>query len=612
MKKQIKRIETDGKLLFLDSFQVFNKPNNNCIEILTKKYRYEEKVKLNSISVLKVRRGANSVLAALDNIIITGSLSKDPYHYFIYPDYRFRSIKFSITLNEKNFPNLIPESKINNILLLKYMREIKKGVRIKAWRICVITDHCQIYHNFPSQSNTAYEGEQNRSDINTFQESVIWDLPNRKFPVKNIKCKEYEQYYPGLPDECYVHHPPVSSEGFTDWSTVNINDEEHIVSRFYFPSRKEKANPFTFMGGYTNDYQMTTIGTYGNNISEAVRTCVFFSSDGGRQWFNRYEFGDMGEYEFLRETRGYSITNWGNMLSVPVTNKKINKHLAVRKRNIDYSDEHIKDQKIIWGPSIEIVSIACDEGLKITTLNEHGLLDGDVIALFGECKEIDWMLSNKAEKVNLLFKVEVADKFSFFIHEYIASSDNTVCCRHIHHINRQKDGWLIGTGEIFPNSWLLFIQQKECDYFNKKSCNAQADMSFFILNSSKNSVQRTIGCEFISEDKMIFASDHSTLSRPIYKYGEAEIERSSAGIYIGNTGDINDFHKYQCVYDSQEVGYFFRKINNLLLYGGQLGEIAISCDNGKTWQTGNLDSTLRCYRGKMDNACMIDNYIIKY
>lgn len=603
------------KLFAVDFLRYVNPGNNRAKR---RRFGYDKTLDTAQISVYTPRRGRKKIVAVSDDVLVMASFSRDPCSFVLYPDSAHPSVKYRIKLNKRTFPDLIPHSKIANIVLLKYMRQVADNTRVKSWRLVVFTDFGQVYHNFPAEKPDL-DGRFNRFDIVRFEESVIWDSEDRRFPSKAKKHREYERYVPYLPDECYQHHPPVRENGFSDHKMVFRNGKKVILSRFYFPFRSKYTNPFVYMGGFVNDYQMTVIGTYQSNFNIGVRECVLFSSDGGREWFNRYEFGDCGDYDYVHKLRDVGLSNWGNPVLIPGVDQPQYSALAglhCAKRTINTAVDH-KESKFIWGQFVEIESVYCGKTLTIKTSQKHQYADGDIVSIVGKCneEELDWVVSDSVDEMSCLgtnlFKVKVIDDTTIELYEFVANPDNNVCCRHIHHINRQKDGWIIGTGEVYPNGWLVFVQQKECDYFNKNACNASADFNVYRLTSTPNCVQRTIGFEFLDDERILFASDHATLNRPAQIIGSSEVRRSSTGIFVGDVANVDDFSKYKCVYDSAEVGYFFRKIDGVLIYGGQLGEIAVSFDNGITWNTYHLKQTMRCYMGSFADGFVIDGIVFK-
>ena len=95
----------------------------------------------------------------------------------------------------------------------------------------------------------------------------------------------------------------------------------------------------------------------------------------------------------------------------------------------------------------------------------------------------------------------------------VSSAKPTLPCRHIHHINTLKDGWIIGTGEIYPNGWLLYLQQKKADTYS--ITDASEELIIRRINTKNDSVQRTMGVILndSSAGDLIYASDHDTLER---------------------------------------------------------------------------------------------------
>ena len=227
-----------------------------------------------------------------------------------------------------------------------------------------------------------------------------------------------------------------------------------------------------------------------------------------------------------------------------------------------------------------------------------------------------WADNNSVSKVapngnGLLFKVIVKDEKSFYLFEFGASPYNPLPCRHIHHINENKNGWLVGSGEIFPNGWLLFIKDLECDSFCLKKANDYFEID--LLNKSEKSVQRTMGAYFVDQKSydFVFASDHSTLPwrRMSFKVSH-DITKGSAGVYAGNISDIDDFSKYNCLLDTDEVCYFFRIVDGTMCYGGQLGELSLSKNGGLSWKTFHLQNPPVHFNGSFNGGFVVENTIV--
>ncbi|WP_195611819.1 hypothetical protein [[Clostridium] symbiosum] len=541
-------------------------------------------------------------------------------------------LTFTVRWNKKNFPGLIKNAKIAECYVIPYMRREDVNRQIKSWRAIIITDGGQIFHNFPSRS-TSYDGISHNADIANFEESVVWDLPGRKFPSGQKKCESWEIYYPGLPSEVYVHHPYPNDNanfrdiygngGFGKSTIVNQNGKIVEISRFYFYRREKQANPFMTMGGYEPDYKMTLLASYRSNTDIAARNVIFMTDDGGRQWYAKYEFGDMGTYSFRQGVNKGWGKNFGNKIKTDIS--LINfpqKRISIVKRIIELPFSKKEDGQFFWSTIASISRIWCEDTITLQTHEPHQMETGNIVAIISSPEsngdeKINWMLNNDISTHScgngLLFKVEVVDDYILRLYEFVANPANPLCCRHIHHVNRVKDGWIVGTGEVYPNGWLMYIQMKEADTYSEKR--AYDEFEIVRLNTGKDSVQRTMGA-IIRDDKvgtLIFASDHDLLSRDenlfMGLYGK-KVCRSSTGIFSGTLKDIDLLSDFCILYEAKEPAFFFKELDGYLLYGGQRGELALSLNGGKSWRTTHIDGPLIHYKGRGRNFFVIDDYIL--
>lgn len=604
--------------LFFSGIGIKNKHN----KLGYKKYFEDSKVILYKRPVLN-----RKILSTFETLAVAQNIM-NPNVLYLYPNINSKVCK-KIKLNNKNFPGLIQNSKVQQCMFIPYMRDLGDGRIVKAVRLNVITDKCQVFHNYPAR-NRNNEGISVFGDDIRFEESAAWDVPNHLYPSKDKECSEVERYFPHLPDDAYKYYPLLNTDsefidrynngGFDKKHKVIVAGKEVWVSRFYFPKRKAECNSFYHIGGEEPTYKMTVIGTYrANNNGNGVRTVIMASSDGGRNWFAKYEFGDMGEYEF---TQG--IADWrkafGN--NIIIENDIYDKNIFVRKRNVKVPSGADKEPKtaFLWGEKVEIESIKCGDTAIVTTNSHHGLTTGNIVAIICKSKKDLGVLFNNdinSETCGngILYKVNVIDETTFEIYEYVAASDNPICCRHIHQINRIKDGWLIGTGEIYPNGWLLYMQMKEADLYSFKFANDE--FAIFRLNSDKNSVQRTLGAILLDDEDqtLIFASDHDVLSRSavtIFERNNINFERNSIGIFKGRLVDIDNRNKFKIIYEAQEPSFFFKKIKGNLVFAGQIGEFAISFDMGERWNTYSLNTDTFMYFGTNYWYTVLGDYIIQF
>lgn len=452
-------------------------------------FGYKTIVDTDKYTILKRSYKADKIVAAYGKVVILLNSDAGNDTINIYPDYNETLFRYKIKFNERNFPGLIQGSKISHCMILPFMRNVDGKSYVRSWRFVVVTDKCQVYHNFPTR-NKNYDGYEVAGDIVLFEESAVWDLPGRLYPSPDKNCDNIERYYPGLPEGTYNYYPILNTDssyidfydngGFGKTTNVIIqNGEELAVSRFYFPLRESQSNSFFYMSGYETDAKMTLVGTYRSNTDTGVRIVIFASDDGGRQWYCKYEFGDYGQYEFQQGLGKGWGTNFGNSINSTIMRddyKPLSFNLTRRNIIAPSDDNKEPERSFNWGHNIDIVSITKENTAVITTKNKHYLTTGNIIAIQSNSSYKKdswyWMLNNSVSEKNagngLLFKVDVIDDYSLRLYEYVSSPDNNVTCRHVHHINRVKDGWIIGTGELYPNGWVLYMQMKEADTFTEK------------------------------------------------------------------------------------------------------------------------------------------------
>lgn len=530
-----------------------------------------------------------------------------------------------VTFDATNFPGLIENSKIIRIMISPWTRNKTSSQPAQHWRLIVITSAGQIYHNYPSRSASS-DGSAVSGDILKFEESVIWDLPERKFPSTNVAATGVERYFPCLPSVCYEYHPILNTDGsFVDTygnggfgiSITKTPKDGSVTTypRFYVPSRNPIQNSFAFMGGNEAGDKLTLIGTYqdNNGAGEGCRICLFATDDGGRQWYCKYEFAN----ENATWVNGINTTE--------IVGDYTASSFVIKKRTCVNPSSVTKEptNKFTLGLEIIISTISKANPAVITTAAAHGLATGNVVAILDNgassdtSADWDWMrndtISESSGGTGVLFKVKVLTSTTFELYEYIHSAFNNLAARHIHHINRIKDGWILGTGEEYPAGWLLYIQMKAADSFD--IVNAYDNLSVYRLNSTAESIQRTLGVLLLDDiDNTVIAAidtahiNRSNLTLPTGRTDE--IMRNSIGIFKGKLSDVDDFTKFYPIYESKHPTYFFKEKEDAWIFCGQGGEFAISLDKGLTWSTEEVSSSMQHFGGSYNKIIAIDNYLI--
>jgi len=456
----------------------------------------------------------------------------------------------------------------------------------------------------------------------------------KNIPSKNVHCEEYEMYYPNLPELNYLYHPSLRSDksykdkygngGFDAFTYVEHEGTTIKVPRFYLYSREINANPFHFIGTGERNYKLNLIATYRSNVDCGVRVCVFATSDGGRQWFCKYEFADSGEYHFQQGHTGAWGYNHGNAIKLTTTDA-IPPNIKIIKRSLSIpsSNHPNPDELFIWEYVADVDRLLSDtDGIKVTTLKPHKLKTGNVVVLSSSevgtfSSEKIWYINNDYNSCSLgngkVFKVVVDSPNSFHLFELVSAPLNNIPCRHIHHLNPIKDGWIIGTGEIYPNGWLLYFQNKKSDTYT--NCNANDSFDIYRFTFSEASVQRTMG--FILRDdfrkSVYFASDHDTLKRSSIDFTDLSISfsRGSTGVFVGELKDVNNRDKFECVYESAEPCFYFQQLGNSLFYCGQRGDLAIADIYCKEWNNCRIGKPIIKYFGNYCSYFIFDSCIVK-
>ena len=573
--------------------------------------------------------GRKVVAAHGQMILVQDSLKKNSLILFRYG--MKKRICDHIRLDARTFPGLLDGSSIMFCAFLPYMREIEESRYVKSVRLVIGTDKGQIYHNFPSRGKE-FEGNSIAGDILRFEESVVWDLPGRKYPTPNRVTNDMERYYPNLPDECYACHPLENTNdryhdlygngGFGKTTAIPHHGKETEIPRFYLYKREANAIPFHSIGTGEKEYKMSWIATYRSNVDCGVRTCLFASSDGGRSWYCKYEFADMGTYAFRQGV----VESWGRNFGNPIRNQGYDRlysggvELKQRILRVPTGEDKEPREKFSWAHAGNVLRIEPDEIMTVVTEQPHGLATGSTIALYDTSRQhpnLDWMMNHQmtpqSAGTGVLFKVEALSENTLRLYELVSSPDHHIPARHIHHINRIKDGWIVGTGEIYPNGWLLYIQMKEADTFSRK--NASEDFLILRLNSSESSVQRTMGAILRDdpEHTLLFASDHDCLEREEFKITEdrdVTVSRSSTGVFIGKLQDIDDRKQFHAVFEACEPSYYFQQLGSMLVFCGQRGELAISFDDGHSWRKERIREPLIHYFGNSGQYYFFDDCLI--
>ncbi|MCR5185115.1 MAG: hypothetical protein K6C32_03440 [Bacilli bacterium] len=561
--------------------------------------------------------GKKKIVAALNDVIC---VQKNPTTIELYPNYRNTLLKYTIKLTPNKFEGLIKGSKIDLCLLLPYCRQCKEGEIIDSWRLVIITNKCQVFHNFPNRSKDFnYEGESQPLDLVHFEESAIWDIPGRKYPSMNEKCDANEFFFPVFDKEVYEYHPRINGKHETKYGNKGFpkylkNADGDIISRFYFPKRQSESNPFFYLDGLEIDTKITLVGTYRSNTNQPARIVVFATTDGGRNWFAKYEFGDYGQYDFRQGKESDWGLNFGN--SINITNiefdeKDVNSlEILKRELTLDFKTNNYQS----FSNPISIKSIVKGSTAIIETHDPHGLTNGNIVLLkeVHGASKLSFLTNNNASEFSpgngIFFKVKVIDNYRFELYENVSNTNNVLPCRHIHFIDRIRDGWTIGTGEIYPNGWLLIMQSLEGDTYS--NIKIREPFNVTQLTFGKEATQRGMGLYLFEREKenyFIFASDHDLLKRDFELPNGDSITRNSTGVFVGKISNIDDYKKMSPIYETNEPCLYFKLIDDTYIFGGQRGEIAFGHNYGDRWESSKISKPIKRFRGRTYDFLVYDS-----
>ena len=504
-------------------------------------------------------------------------------------------------------------------------------------RLCVIFSNGQIYHNYPSCYNdhdfynsvyAKYGDGENilLADLFTkFDESVVWDLPNRKHPVKTTTGEDAAliatgmyYYNPALKEKCYELHPAINQAngygntvGFAATNNKNnISDGGNIGLRARFwrtDMDSSSANSFSYMGGYIADNLFTMIGTYRNNAgTEPSRTCVFGTQDGGRNWYCMYEFAGKDR---CHVNDNYVAADGAIGIPLAQTGSVSDGVYCIKRRIINVPDSTVKEPSVLfeYDEPVNVSNIVGDSSGIIFTVASHGLAAGDCIVVdfqndvSANNRAFDWMVNSSASSTDggngILFKVTDVTSDTFKVTLYIWNPDSNLPIRHIHALNRCKDGVSVSCGERYPHGgWILYDAIEAADAFAYYNIASLTLNKFVRLNSTNISLQRPLGVIVQKEADgktycYVGMDDETILSNNVtMPEGRTEsFKHNSTGVWKVAVDGIDSLRdnavlKYQAI----QTCFGFQQIANAFVFTGQYGKLAISYDCGETWTECNI------------------------
>lgn len=426
----------------------------------------------------------------------------------------------------------------------------------------------------------------------------FWEKKNtkRKIPTKDASIAANDtthfRYDTTLPDNMYLH-TDIHANGFIEY-------QDNVCLRTLGPMAISKK--FAVLGQYDIDgYRVNLWGT----------------SDGGKNFVSLYDFSP----------REWSHINH-NLL--PINTSQFGAYsndLNMFKVTRNVPTNEVKEPEHPYTLSEITVTNITSADECVVTAPSHGLNSGDVVA-FTSNTNTDWkQLSSTGVSQNFLgdnvyFIVKIDDN-SFSLKYFRGSYDTNLTCRHIHSVNATNYGFLICTGEQYPDGWELYLEHNVRDGY----VDVMVDrFLIYRLNSGEHSVQRCCGALLSAEKEPMLTvfEDHTAVfyedDRRLNIDGRtgAMPLQSSFGIWRGKLSKIDSFYEnFERIAASPEPSIWMYQTGDLIVNYMQQNGLMVSIDGGNTFtyipNVGNgLVSDVVWVKGIIDNCiCCGKGYLIK-
>lgn len=395
-------------------------------------------------------------------------------------------------------------------------------------------------------------------DINNWSVVKWWEKKDsaRKIPVNNsVSADAHHRYDTTLPD-AYYNFDEVSQDG------------HHIAFQ-------GGINMSTILHFMTHGKSLTMWGLYANT---GERIPAWATSDGGRNWVAVYDFVNYNNNTDNINTSAFTAYSSGLTLNKITC---VNPTAEVKEPENKYTITELSGWTLNKGTSTTITfSVA------------HGITSNVIVAFTGN-STAEWNLLRTSELSgntigdNVYIAVPT-NSTTLELHPYLGSYDTQLSCRHIHSINETKSGFIIGTGESYPNGWILFLEDGNPSTGTEHDAMLR-DFNITRLNSTPNGLQRPCGLimyEDSNDPTILFNSDHAMIGNMAWNIeGRTNLPRVySTGIWKGKLSDIDDIANFECICDVGEPGIWMFRYNGIILVYYQFGGMAVSVDDGKSFR----------------------------
>lgn len=380
----------------------------------------------------------------------------------------------------------------------------------------------------------------------------------RKIPTKNSSLVDANHRYDTTLPDSFYNYDEVSDNGY------------HIAYQ-------GEAEIFVLRGFGEHSKKLTIFGQY---TGSGDRVCLWVTTDGGFNFVCAYDF--VGLWANSDESINTSaFSNYSSGLTLSKVTRNI-PTAAVKEPEHKYTITELSGWSITKGANTVINFNAA-----------HGFNNYEIVAFTGNAGA-EWNQLTTSELTadsigDNVYMCIINSATQVTLKPYRGSYDDILQCRHIHSVNETKSGFIFATGEAYPQGWTMFLEQKKKD--GGEILDAMTEnFKVYRLNSGENSLQRACGVlmfENEADPTIIFNSDDSNVvTNMLWAIdGRTNLPMSSSnGIWKGKLSDIDDYSKFECLLDVPEPAIWMFRYNGIIVGYYQLGGIAVSIDDGKSFR----------------------------
>lgn len=462
-------------------------------------------------------------------------------------DFKLRNFEAVQTTNmTTDLPNLTVGSLINRIVFFKS----KNGIRT-----LLFTTKNQVYYS---------DGQ----EFGNFKLSNIWTLPGEEFK----------------------HHSIASDD----------KDPSGTRYRYYMPaniaSRKEQFGWFNSILWLKSESPSSAttesliFANYHVGINDTASTSCVFHTEDGENIYIQYMFGIPCGFVKKAGTSDYILntaTGYGDDLDTSGISADYSTGLTIKKRiNIIPSLAESDPTNIfeILDP-VNITAFTKAKPAVATVSSATDIVAGNVVFIDGDASDAEWNeLRNTTASATSggngrFYTVKSVSGNNLTLAETIGNPNNNLTPRHIHSLNFFANGIAIGTGEMYPQSYLIFNRMHRDATSTEWRKNT-------ILTTSEKALQRTIGVHLRKDNKILFSSDEMWVEKDIdaLKVRGAALKSTVAGVWKGNLSDIDDASKFDNVLWNIDPCFKFAELTpGVLICVTNSGRTYLSFNDGDSW-----------------------------